>query len=91
MSVESERSVSEHIINGAVWRDLASCPVHTVVQLVSGDVVFICHKSADAICVDGPDGEHRDELPGALGRVLKLPTDLACDWIEAHREEMTQP
>lgn len=79
--------VSEHVINGAVWRDLASCPVHTIVQLVSGEVVFICHQSPDAVCVDGPDGEHRDELPGALGRVLKLPTDLCHDWIRAYGGE----
>ena len=84
--------MSEHVINGAVWRDLASCPVHTIVQLVSGEVVFICHKSAEWICVDGPTMEHRDELPGALGRVLKLPTDMCRDWIEAHgREEPSQP
>lgn len=80
--------MSEHVVNGVVWRDLASCPVHTIVQLVSGDVVFICHKSSQAICVDGPDGEHHDELPGALGRVLKLPTDLCRDWIRAHGDEV---
>ena len=84
--------MSEHVINGAVWRDLASCPVHTIVQLVSGEVVFICHKSPDTICVDGPDMEHRDEMTGALGRVLKLPTDLCRDWIAAHaNEETTHP
>jgi hypothetical protein len=76
--------MSEHVrADHVVLQPLKALPVHTIVQLLSGEIVFICHRSETEICVANTNGDHWNELPRAMAIVRKLPSDLCAEYIRS--------